>query len=308
MRNEKLAFFLVFGNVWSLKRIAIFQIRMGFMNIRTILLFVVGFGMLVHAEEDSKKGVQECSGVPELLLVYKNAQKDGDVSSMMWALREDKKKPQGQRELPELVNLCDINVFGSDTLFCQKNKKISRINMPQLSGMPVSGSPADVILNKKGLGALVTKNKDIEAILQKEYGKPGFDLKLRGGEVDAAEFFKEYLKQKKYTIKRTEIPAAQLMATQDQLVTDKVNSMWWALEVGECSGSYEAIVAPIFVSKDNYVLDGHHRWAAVVANAFGRININSVNMQVFQVDEGIDRLVDLANEFARDFGISAKAG
>src|SRR6188768_1869115 len=70
---------------------------------------------------------------PELKQVYDSAWKDGDVASVMWALREDLAKPKTKRVIAqETINLCDFNVAGSGTLFCQTNKGITRINMPQL--------------------------------------------------------------------------------------------------------------------------------------------------------------------------------
>ena len=114
------------------------------------------------------------------------------------------------------------------------------------------------------------------------------------------------------TITAKTIPASQLQATQNELVTEKVNQMWWALELGPCNKFYSGIVAPIFISQDNYVLDGHHRWAAVVAHAFGTINIDNTMMNVLQVNEVIGNkqsgLVKIANDFANDFGIAAKPG
>lgn len=263
---------------------------------------------MVLAGLDCNKINQE----PELVRVYNQAVENGNIASVMWALREDFKQPEAKRVLAkEEINLCDINVAGSKTLFCQTNKKITRINMPQLSGQPQKGSPGDILINNKDLSALKTQNKKLEEVVRENHDK--IVLKANAsGEVDAAEYFKKYLEKNGLSIKRTKLPAAELQATQSELVPIKINQMWWALELGECNKYYSGIVDPIFVSKDNYVLDGHHRWAAVVANAFGKVNIDSVMMNVFQVNEDIgdehNGLVKLANDFANDFGIAAKAG
>lgn len=275
----------------------------------SLIVAVLGVGALVYSAAPSKSAQEVCDPkMPDLEQVYNNARKNGNVASMMWALREGLK--QNMKFSKDLINLCTINVTGSDSLFCQKNKNITRIKMPQLSGKPSVGSPADIILHSKDMNALRVNNKDLEAVVRENFNK--IALKDVSGEVDAAEYFKKYLQKKGLTITRTQIPAAKLQATQSELVPDKINSMWWALEVGSCNKYYAGIVAPIFVSKDNYVLDGHHRWAAVVANAFGRLKVDEVMMDVFQVNENIgdtnSGLVKLANEFANDFGIAAKAG
>lgn len=281
----------------------------------TVVLFGIGTRFITAVS------AQECAQInaePELKQVYNNAVADGDVSSIMWALREDLKQPKERRVLAkEEINLCDIKVAGSNTLFCQTNKGIVRIGMPQLSGQPAVGSPADILLHGKDLSELKTTNPILKEIVTDSYNKDPKKLKIPlpvniSGEVDAAEYFKEYLKKNGKTITLKKVPAAKLQATQSELVTEKVNQMWWALEVGPCNKYYAGIVAPIFVSKDNYVLDGHHRWAAVTANAFGTIDIDKAMMEVFQVNEVIGNeksgLVQMANEFANDFGIAAKAG
>lgn len=271
---------------------------------------------------------QECAKInsePELRQVYNSALEDGNVSTIMWALREDFKNPEASRVLAkEELNLCDIRVAGSNTLFCQTNKGITRIKMPQLSGQPAVGSPADILLHGKELSELKTDNAVLREIVEASYDQDPKKLKIplpfkttkdKGNEVievDAAEYFKEYLRKHGKTITQKKIPAAKLQATQSELVPQKINEMWWALELGPCNKFYNGIVASIFVSQDNYVLDGHHRWAAVVANAFGTTNIDKVMMNVFQVNEAIgdekSGLVKMANDFTNDFGIAAKAG
>ena len=253
---------------------------------------------------------------PELKQVYDSAMKNGDVSSVMWALREDLKKPKAERVITqETINLCDFNVAGSNTLFCQTNKGIARIGMPQLSSNLAVGSPGDILLQGKDLSELKTNDPIIKEIVIENYNKDPKKLRLplpitREGGVDAAEYFKEYLRKLGRTITLTSIPAYKLQATQNELITEKINQMWWILELGPCNKSYEYIVAPIFVSADNYVLDGHHRWASVVSSAFGTVSIDKVMMSVFQVNEPIgdeeSGLVKMANDFTRDFGLMAQ--
>jgi hypothetical protein len=255
---------------------------------------------------------------PELKRVYESALKSGDVASVMWALRDDSKQPEAKRVITQkTINLCDFNVAGSNTLFCQTNKGIPRIGMPQLSSNLVVGGPGYILFHGKNLSTLKMNDPILERIVIESYDKDSKKLKIplpvtREGGVDASDYFKEYLRRLGKTITLTTIPAYKLQATQNELVTEKIWSMWWILKLGPCDASHAFIVAPIFVSADNYILDGHHRWASVVSSAFGTINIEHVMMAVLQVDEVIgdeeSGLVKIANDFTREFGLKVQAG
>ena len=169
-------------------------------------------------------------------------------------------------------NLCDITIPGTN-LYCGGNKGIERAKMPQFKGKPTPGSDADK--------------------MQKD----------KNGEVDTEELFKKMLQDKGIKVSEpTSVPADQLKATQTELVGAKVAGMTKALEADP---NHPAITAPIYVSNDGYVLDGHHRWAAVTSHeiASGR----PANMNVRVIDMPIEQLVDLSNQFAQDIGVQAKA-
>jgi hypothetical protein len=70
--------------------------------------------------------------------------------------------------------------------------------------------------------------------------------------------------------------------------------------------AYGKITAPIYVSNDGYVLDGHHRWAAVVAHNAANPD-KQIPMNVRVIDEPIEPLVKRSNAFAEQMGIRAKA-
>lgn len=172
-------------------------------------------------------------------------------------------------------NLCKVTVPGTN-LYCDGNKGIPRDQMPQFKGTPEPGSPAEKL--------------------------PKDD----SGEVDTEEFFKEMLN--KDGIKVSE-PAAvapdRLKATQSELVGVKVAGMASVLEDPN-HPAYEKITAPIYVSNDGYVLDGHHRWAAVVAHNAKHPD-KQIPMNVRVIDEPIEPLVKRSNKFAEDIGIKPKA-
>lgn len=173
-------------------------------------------------------------------------------------------------------NLCILTKPGTD-LYCQKNIAIPRIKMPQLSGKARPGSQA--------------ANK-----LPDKYGV-----------VHGEDEFMNYLKEKGIAITDQDIPASQLKATQNELIGSKVSAIWWALKDVN-NPEHQWVLSPIFVSQDHYILDGHHRWAAIVANDLESGQFGQTKMKTRVINMPIHELVQLANEFADQFGILQEAG
>ena len=171
-------------------------------------------------------------------------------------------------------NLCKVTIPGTN-LYCDGNKGIPREDMPQFKGTPVPGSPADKL------------------------------PKDENGEADTEEFFKKMLEKDGVKVSDpVEVPADRLKATQSELVGVKVAGMSKVL-ADPSHPAYEKITAPIYVSNDGYVLDGHHRWAAIVAHNAANPD-NPIPMKVRVIDEPIEPLVKRSNEFAEKIGIRAK--
>lgn len=171
-------------------------------------------------------------------------------------------------------NLCKITIPGTN-LYCKGNKGIPRQDMPQFKGTPIAGSPADSL------------------------------PKDRSGQVDTEQFFKKLLKKKGIKItKPVSISPDRLKATQSELVGVKVAGMSKVLEDPN-HPAYGKITAPIYVSKDGYVLDGHHRWAAIVSHNVANPK-NPIKMTVRVIDSDIVPLVKASNDFAQKMGIRAK--
>jgi hypothetical protein len=75
------------------------------------------------------------------------------------------------------------------------------------------------------------------------------------------------------------VPAQILKATQSELNGGKVGGM--ANAIAACKT--EILGRSIFESKDNYVLDGHHRWAAGVGVEYANgVADNEIMMHVEQ--------------------------
>lgn len=178
-------------------------------------------------------------------------------------------------------NLCQLLVL-QKTTFCQFNKGLDRISMPQLIGKPTPGGKAEQMF-KDGTAKL-------DALT---------------GEVDLQNEFKKFLKSRGGVITNKQVDAFTLKATQSELVGSKVAGMWFALKQNP---ENPAIKEPIFVSSDNYILDGHHRWAAINATKFGLGRMKEVTMPVMMINKDINQLLALANQFLKEYGIQAKSG
>jgi len=171
-------------------------------------------------------------------------------------------------------NLCQVTIPGTN-LYCDGNKGIERGDMPQFKGTPQPGSPADKL------------------------------PKDENGEADTEEFFKQMLEKEGIKVSEpVSVPPDRLKATQSELVGVKVAGMSKVLE-DPTHPAYEKITAPIYVSNDGYVLDGHHRWAAIVAYNAAHPD-NPIPMNVRVIDEPIEPLVKRSNDFAEKMGIRAK--
>lgn len=193
-------------------------------------------------------------------------------------------KRQGVVAPPE-YDLCSVTIPGTN-LYCGGNKEIPRDSMPQLKTTAVPGTPAW---------------KKAEAIAQEKGGDP------REVEVNAESDFLKYLAQQKVSVTRGEMPAVEMKATQNQLNADKVAGMAWALATNpETKDPKHPLRQPLIVSADGYVLDGHHRWAALVTADVMSGKAGQVNVPVIKVDMDIEDLVDASNAFSDEFGLKRK--
>jgi hypothetical protein len=197
------------------------------------------------------------------------------ISTIIDKLAELGKQAKDKGEKAPNFNLCQVSIPGTN-LYCDDNKGIPRADMPQFKGTPVAGSPADKL------------------------------PKDESGEADTEEFFKKMLNKKGIKVsKPMAVPPDRLKATQSELVGVKVAGMSKVLDNTD-HPAYGKITAPIYISNDGYVLDGHHRWAAVVAHNAAHPD-KQIPMNVRVIDEPIVPLVKRSNKFAEDMGIRAKA-
>ena len=97
--------------------------------------------------------------------------------------------------------------------------------------------------------------------------------------------FIKYLKGKEVSVSPSSVRVSKVGMTQKEINFDKVKSM---LTVDK-----KVLAKPVIISKDNYILDGHHRVAALY-------NLDkSSKLKTLQVNLGIKDLLKVAKEFPK---------
>jgi hypothetical protein len=165
-------------------------------------------------------------------------------------------------------NLAKVSVKGTNVFFTGTGPRLPRVAMPQLSGRPLPGTRA-ASLPRDALG--------------------GVNLGPR---------FAEHLQSRGFRVTAGTEKAAYLRASQGEL--DGVRVAGIAKRMREGSLPYDEHA--LFVSSDNYVVDGHHRWAARVGNDFADGRATD-RIDVQRIDAPILDVLGEAHSFAQDWGM-----
>jgi phage-related protein (TIGR01555 family) len=112
--------------------------------------------------------------------------------------------------------------------------------------------------------------------------------------------FQKYLQDKGYQTDTTQEKASYLKATQRELVGVKVAGI-----MKHFRGVDPAEDPPLFISKDNYIVDGHHRWAARVGLDTESAQLGTVSVNVVRVGLPIIDLLREAETFTGGAGHKA---
>lgn len=164
-------------------------------------------------------------------------------------------------------DLCDVTVEGTN-LFCVGNLGISRVEMPQLTGFPTPGSIADT------------------------FPKNEF------GEVNLSQNFAEHLATLGVAVTPEDVDPAYLRASQNELNGVKTAEIMDSiLEKGYTTDN------PIWVSRDDYVIDGHHRWAALVGAEYQG---GPMEVPGLRVDMSITEILAEANDWTAMMGLQQR--
>ena len=199
-----------------------------------------------------------------------------EVATMVKALNKIVQDAVKKGKDAPSYDLCRVSVANTN-IFCAQHKDIPRLNMPQLKGDPRPGSKA----------AGMEKNK--------------------WGEVDIADAYLENLKSRGVEISPEEVKASSLKASQRELVGKKVAEM--VTDAQRPKGDpkrFDPSAGTIYISRDGYIIDGHHRWATVVALDAADGTLGDEVMNVVRVDMAIAEVLKDASLFAEDIGIPSK--
>ena len=110
--------------------------------------------------------------------------------------------------------------------------------------------------------------------------------------------FIKYLKSQNYKIEKTKELASHLRATQDQIDGAKV-----AATVDKIKANDGDIGKRLVVSRDNYILDGHHHWAAKIGlDAMNNKLEDNTKIKIARVDISITKLLQEADKFTEGKG------
>lgn len=101
-----------------------------------------------------------------------------------------------------------------------------------------------------------------------------------------AHFFNHLKKSNVAAVKKTVDPS-KLKATQGHFNKEKIRSMMDGIQAGKIDSK------PIIISKDNYVMDGHHRWLA-------HSNLNK-DIDVHQVNVKAKKLLDMMHDYPKSY-------
>ncbi len=109
--------------------------------------------------------------------------------------------------------------------------------------------------------------------------------------------FRHYLEDKGFKIEKAEEETDHLRATQNELNGTKV------AKVAQYLRDHPNEKADrIIVSRDNYILDGHHRWAAQIGLDAENNRLGDVKTRIARVDIGIIDLLKEAEKFTHGAG------
>ena len=114
---------------------------------------------------------------------------------------------------------------------------------------------------------------------------------------NSMQLFVKQLKKNKIFVKKIKKSVLELNPTQNQINSEAVSY----LQNKHLNTKYSLNKKTIIISNDNYILDGHHRWAALLLCNFkpkkcfkDKINIK---ISCVQIDLPIKKIIKLANKF-----------
>ena len=203
-----------------------------------------------------------------------------EVALLMPKINKLAQETKAAGKKPPLWDFGLLTVKGTN-LFTAQSKGIPRANMPQFSGLAQPGSKAATLAG--GDGKFVDLGAEFAAQLRKDGVK----------------------------VARVSVPVSHLRATQAQIDGGKVAGFASSAADpanGRHAEALAALAEPIYVTRDHYVIDGHHRWASnMMLDALDGKLGNDTPQNVTEIDMDIGAAIPYALKFAQDMGIANRA-
>lgn len=152
--------------------------------------------------------------------------------------------------------------------------------------------------NQKEIDRVEAMNKELGnkiKAMSEEVIEPNDNLGYSRNEMPQIDFkhlesFLSYLQENKVTIIKTKIKAKDLKPIQKELETDKADRIWKQSQK-EKDENINPLQRLVFVSKDNRLLDGHHRWLAAQRNK------PEFKMNCLVIDKDVKEALKLMHSF-----------
>jgi hypothetical protein len=106
----------------------------------------------------------------------------------------------------------------------------------------------------------------------------------------------------KVQVSNKKIPVTKLKATQKEINASKASGMYLA----SVQGTFDPADSPVIASADGYIIDGHHRWAALQIKA-GKERGSNPRMNVTVIKLPIKKLLLVSNAFTDAIGNKRKS-
>jgi hypothetical protein len=133
----------------------------------------------------------------------------------------------------------------------------------------------------------------------RQFGQDGLGIKREDMPQIPVERVQEYFKWLKdeygVDVAKVSVYPQTLQPSQSEISVERTAKMYEMLKDGTAGD------ATIMISRDDYILDGHHRWAGATALSF---EDPSVKMDAYQIDMNIKPLIAAANKWDQEVGIA----
>lgn len=111
--------------------------------------------------------------------------------------------------------------------------------------------------------------------------------------VEGQEFVQQ-LKSQGVSVQVENVPVGSLIASQDDINGFHIRNDLGDLDHPINEPQFQS--HPIFISQDNFILDGHHRWAALLVYSYMTQGNDQVNATCVRIGMPFDQLVRVADK------------